>query len=215
MSSAEATSQEAVMSETSSSNPFDFTGIEPEVEMTEPTEGTVEAPNDEPYVLDMGPDYDGAQDTTDMITQAAQKCGLQADSAGKFVAQVCAGLKAAQDQAFQQASESLMREWGSNYDNNMKSAGQFLATMARHLGIEDTHVLMHPSVFRLAHAMRQMNGTKMAAGTSTATDTRTAQQKFDALIADPAKHSILMNPMHPDYKKVAAEANSYMPSPLF
>lgn len=202
--------QNAVTQTEPSVNPFDFTNIEPEPQEQQ----APDVPNDTPYVLDMGTDYDGNQETTDMITQAAQKCGLDAGAAGQFVGQVCAGLKAAQDQAVKQANEALMKEWGSSYDSNMKGAGQFLAAMARQLGIEDTQPLMNPAVFRLAHAMRQMGGEKMAAGT-TATDTRTSQQRFDAIMADPSKQAILMNPMHPDYKRVAAEANACMPSPLF
>lgn len=202
--------QDAVIQTDTSGNPFDFTNIEPEPQEQQ----APDVPNDTPYVLDMGADYDGNQETTDMITQAAQKCGLDARVAGQFVGQVCAGLKAAQDQAVKQASEALMKEWGSSYDSNMKGAGQFLASMARQLGIEDTQALMNPAVFRLAHAVRQMGGEKMAAGT-TATDSRTSQQRFDAIMADPSKQAILMNPMHPEYNKVAAEANACMPSPLF
>ena len=185
----------------------------PEPENTAPPQAPA-APDDAPYVLDMGSDYDGTQEMTDMITSAARECGLESGAAGKFIAQVCAGLKAGQQQIFQAGAQELQREWGANYDANMKGAAQFLNSLSKQLGITDTTPLQNPAVFRIAHAMRALGGTPKAAGT-TGTDTRTSQQRFDALMADPVKAAVLMNPLHRDYQKVAAEANSYLPSPLF
>lgn len=192
-------------------NPFDFSHME---SAGDSPQQDVSVPDDAPYVLDMGSDYDGTDETTAMITNAARECGLEAAAAGQFIARVCAGLKAGEAAAIKEATQALMAEWGADYDAHMKGAGQFLATMARRLGIADTRSLMNPAVFRLAHAMRQMGGEKAAAGT-TGSDTRTSQQRFDALMSDPGTQAVLMNPLHKDYARVAAEANSCLPSPLF
>lgn len=193
-------------------NPFDFSNVA--AEAPEPEVPAMES--DAPYVLDLGADYDGGQEITDAITQAAQANGLPAEGTGKFIQQVCTALKAEQDAAFQAGISALQTKWGANYDANMKGAGQFLSNMAARLGLDDAekNALMNPAVFKLAHALRQAGMEKAAAGT-TGADTRTNQQKFDALMTNPEKRAILMNPLHEDYAKVAAEANSYLPSKLF
>lgn len=193
-------------------NPFDFSRAVTEI----PAPETPEEPNDAPYVLDLGQDYDGGQEITDAITRAAQENGLPAEGVGKFIQQVVSALKSEQDAAFKAGVEALQTKWGGQYDANMKGAGQFLNQMAAKLGFDDEEkaALMNPAVFKLANAMRQAGMEKTAAGT-TGADMRTNQQKFDALMASPEKRAILMNPLHEDYAKVATEANSYLPTKLF
>lgn len=188
-------------------DPFDFNNISEPTE-TESEEQSAEA---EEYVLSFGGHYDGDDETTKFITEAAKANGLSAKQASAFVEATINSIYEKQMSYKKQATEELRAEWGAKFDTNARRVGAQIKSAADRLGLDDNtrKALMNPTVYRLVNELTKGVGEQSAVGASNATQPMTDKDRLNSILYDDdnPKRKIWVNLEHPERGKVVKEVN--------
>lgn len=94
----------------------------------------------------------------------------------------CCGLLAAEYQGGVQAAEDAnKKEWGKNFDANMKQTTAFLENTAKHLGFsaDDMRQFFNPQAYRFFNALRMQQGGEQRASGTNATPKTMADTKAE------------------------------------
>lgn len=192
-------------------DPFDFTKAEEQ-------EQSQDEKDDGEYVLELGESFKGSDEVRGMITQHAKAAGLDAGAAGKFVAAVCESLAAGVREQRLAGFESLKKEWGRNFSENMAGTKVVLNELLKSGVIDAGQVeeFKSPAVFKTVNYLRSKLGEKGTAGMRETRDAGRATELKDILEnSDNAMNAILMNPMHPKYAATAEYVNGLAGMRLF
>ena len=174
------------------------------------------------YSLDLGSSFAGTDDERAMITSKAKECGLPAEAASSFVAQVLDELNEARIENDRAQLNSLRETWGSKFDANMRETKRFIKELtAKESFPEETlQFLKTPHAFRLANALRTRISEGGTKGLANAEAQTSRKQQIDDFNNNPNNpyHKILSNPMNShseDYKKAAKHINALLGADVF
>lgn len=145
-----------------------------------------------------------------ILAPIAKGSGLDGASYGKLFADSYAAIEAARQKSmwenrFRQDAE-LKRDWGSEYESNMKTARGHIAFLKEKAGLtdDDLAVFKSPKGMRALYAMATAHGEKPAAGLS---NSQASEKSWaDAVLKDPnhPDRDALFNTTDPRYREVNA-----------
>ncbi len=145
-----------------------------------------------------------------ILAPIARESGLDGTAYGKLFADSYAAIEAARQKSvwehrFRQDAE-LKRDWGSNYESNMKTARGHIAFLKQKAGLTDDDLacFQSPKGMRALYAMATAHGEKPAAGLTTGNATE--KSWADAVLKDPnhPDRNALFNTSDPRYKEINA-----------
>lgn len=145
-----------------------------------------------------------------ILAPIAKGSGLDGTAYGKLFADSYAAIetarqKSAWENRFRQDAE-LKRDWGSDYESNMKTARGHIAFLKEKAGLtdDDLAVFKSPKGMRALYAMATAQGEKPAAGL--ATGQASEKSWADAVLKDPnhPDRGALFNTSDPRYREVNA-----------
>lgn len=145
-----------------------------------------------------------------ILAPIARESGLDGTAYGKLFADSYAAIEAARrksvwEHRFRQDAE-LKRDWGSDYESNMKTARGHIAFLKQKAGLTDDDLacFQSPKGMRALYAMATAHGEKPAAGLTTS---NAAEKSWaDAVLKDPnhPDRNALFNTSDPRYKEINA-----------
>ena len=199
----------------SQQNPFDFTRLAGSSSPSESHDSQVDsqpssAPAQDDYAIDYGPSWRGSDAERTAITGLAHNAGLPADAAGKFVASVIDYYADAEKQNNQQELEALQTLWGKDFDKNMQGAAKALNRFADEMGLDSTQrqAYSRPEAFLLVHHILSRHlGEQRALGASSPATPASGANDYESFMKTPGVAEILANPLHPQYRAIADQAN--------
>lgn len=143
----------------------------------------------------------------DILRPIAQQSGMDGQAFGKLFADSYAAIENARNQAewqnrFRQDAE-LKRDWGADYEANIKIARQHCAYIQQKAGLsaEDMAVFSSPKGMRALYALASAHGSPAAAGLASENTTEVAWAKA-VMQPGHSDHDAFVNPMNPRYREV-------------
>jgi len=129
---------------------------------------------------------------TEIVTPIAKESGLDGRRFGELAAKVLHGLNEAEYANMARTDAELKRDWGADYQANMKAARAEAAFLKKEAGLtdEDLRVFACPKGMRALYAISRTHGERAAAGTQGAAS---VSEKSWA-------QEVMSNPAHPDYR---------------
>ena len=194
-----------------SGNPFDFTANVVQAQTETPQE-PAQAETTSDYAPDYGANWRGTDEERTAINGLAQKAGLTAEHAGKFVSSVLDYYADRNQQNAQKDFEALQELWGKDFDKKLGATCQALNQFANDKGLDNTQrqAFMRPESFLLAEYFVSRLGEHPAMGVNSPAPAISGKAEYERIMGDPENevHDILMNPNHPKYRETADKMNA-------
>lgn len=171
---------------------YAITEPEPEAEAEAGAEaGGEQKEGEEEYQLSYPENWNADPAFTELVTPIAKKSGIDGKTFGALTAEVIGKMQEAEYANMVKTDAELKKDWGSDYDANMKAARAEAAFLKKEAGLtdEDLRVFASPKGMRALYAISLTHGEKGAAGMKevSASDKAWAEE-------------VMTNPAHPDYK---------------
>ena len=186
-------------------NPYDFSGG---AEQPVPDPGSTPplSPQEETeYEIDFGEGFVENDALRDMLKGHARAAGLPADAAGKFLSEVAASIRAAEEEAFKEADEALKDEWGAEYETNVSAAKAFARKLSVESGVpmEKMAVFASPDGFRVLHAISRLTGEGGLKGGGQIPAKTDPADEAQAILSDPNHryYKAIADPSHPQWRE--------------
>ncbi len=163
-------------------------------------ESQAEAPAaEESFVLEERFGVD--QSNIDMLTAAAKEEGLPLGATGRYMNRVLAAVTGNQQAIFDRQNAALRAKWGSNYETNMRTTGQFIGRLAAaaELDEEEKAAMKSPLAYKIMHKLMLASG-ELNAGAVGASAPRPANAPLTKEEKRALMHDMLHNPQNPYYK---------------
>lgn len=125
---------------------------------------------------------DGYSDAEkDFFTGMFKEHGIAGDIGGKIAHGVVDFLQQNIKAEFQAAEDANKKEWGKNFDSNMKHTTAFLENTAKQLGFsaDDMRQFFNPQAYRFFNALRMQQGGEQRASGTNATPKTMADTKAE------------------------------------
>lgn len=171
---------------------YAITEPEPEAEAEAGAEaGGEQKEGEEEYQLSYPENWNADPAFTELVTPIAKKSGIDGKTFGALTAEVIGKMQEAEYANMVKTDAELKKDWGADYDANMKAARAEAAFLKKEAGLtdEDLRVFASPKGMRALYAISLTHGEKGAAGMKevSASDKAWAEE-------------VMTNPAHPDYK---------------
>ena len=171
---------------------YAITEPEPEAEAEAGAEaGGEQKEGEEEYQLSYPENWNADPAFTELVTPIAKKSGIDGKTFGALTAEVIGKMQEAEYANMVKTDAELKKDWGSDYDANMKAARAEAAFLKKEAGLtdEDLRVFASPKGMRALYAISLTHGERGAAGMKevSASDKAWAEE-------------VMTNPAHPDYK---------------
>lgn len=146
---------------------------------------------EQPYTVEYPEGFPVDDTFASIVTPIAKDSGLDGKTFGGLTAKVLQAVNDAEYANMVKTDAELKKDWGSEYDTNMRLARSTAQKLMRQSGLTepDLAVLQCPKGMRLLYAISQMTGEKPAAGTTPPSAAESSWAK-----------DVMSNPNHPDYK---------------
>lgn len=181
---------------------------EPEPDTSGDTSGDTAAADDYTITFpDSFAEHPEAAAFSSILAPIAQQSGMESAAFGKLFADSYAAIENARQQTewknrYQQDAD-LKRDWGADYEANMRTARGHIAFLKQRAGLSDSDlaVFASPKGMRALYAMATAHAAPPAAGLS---QTHISEQTWAQAVMQPshADHDAFTNPMNPRYKEV-------------
>ena len=175
--------------------------------------------DDGEYVLELGDNFQGTDETRDMITSLAKENGISAEAASKFVSGVCDKLAEMVKNERNSSIKELREEWKSQFDSRIKETRHFINRMLKDGKISEStaKAMQSADAFRFANAVREMLGEKRSAGTRSAGARMSREAELKDIMENPENPHFrnLNNPSSPGYASSAAYFNKLAGAPIY
>lgn len=148
-----------------------------------------------------------AQAFNDILAPIAKQSGIDGEAFGKLFAESYAAIESARQQAewknrFQQ-DQDLKKDWGADYESNMKTARSHIAFLKQKAGLSDSDlaVFSSPKGMRALYAMATAHAAPPAAGLE---QTSLTEKSWAQAVMQPghADHAAFIDPLNPRYREV-------------
>lgn len=171
---------------------YAITEPEPEAEAEAGAEaGGEQKEGEEEYQLSYPENWNADPAFTELVTPIAKKSGIDGKTFGALTAEVIGKMQEAEYANMVKTDAELKKDWGADYDANMKAARAEAAFLKKEAGLtdDDLRVFASPKGMRALYAISLTHGERGAAGMKevSASDKAWAEE-------------VMNNPAHPDYK---------------
>lgn len=147
-----------------------------------------------PYTLDLGEHYAGSDELSTLINTQAQELGLPAAGTSKFLQTVLGEMVESNKRQQSENATALRKEWGRNFDTNLKETQNFIARMGKQAGIPPEALRMFNTRdgMVLARSIMGLTGERGSA----------ASQKAPVLSGKDMARDMRTNPNNPYYEAI-------------
>lgn len=171
---------------------YAITEPEPEAEAEAEAGGEQkEGEGEAEYQLSYPENWNADPAFTELVTPIAKKSGIDGKTFGALTAEVIGKMQEAEYANMVKTDAELKKDWGADYDANMKAARAEAAFLKKEAGLtdDDLRVFASPKGMRALYAISLTHGERGAAGMKEVS----ASEKAWA-------EEVMNNPAHPDYK---------------